>query len=72
MGTLHYPPNADDIRWFLEEVFPLVRLQQPEASLTIIGKNPPQVFLDLASQEPQSLKVTGYVPDLTRHLEKPL
>ncbi len=24
LGTLHYPPNADGIRWFFSEVFPLI------------------------------------------------
>jgi len=70
LGTLHYPPNADGIRWFFNEVFPLIRKQVPEATLTIIGKNPPQDFLDLAAREPKTVKVTGYVPDLVPYLEE--
>jgi glycosyltransferase involved in cell wall biosynthesis len=70
LGTLHYPPNADGIRWFLNEVFPLIQGKVPGATLTIIGKNPPEDFLDRASHEPHSIYVTGYVPDLTPYLEK--
>jgi glycosyltransferase involved in cell wall biosynthesis len=70
LGTLHYPPNADGIRWFMSEVYPLIQQKVPEATLTIIGKNPPKDFLDRAAQEPQSINVTGYVPDLTPYLEK--
>jgi len=70
LGTLHYPPNADGIRWFFNEVFPLIRKRVPEATLTIIGKNPPQDFLDLAAREPEAVKVTGYVPDLVPYLEE--
>jgi glycosyltransferase involved in cell wall biosynthesis len=70
LGTLHYPPNADGIRWFMQEVFPLVREQIPEATLTVVGKNPPKDFLERASQEPRSIRVTGYVPDLTPYLEQ--
>ena len=70
LGTLHYPPNADGIRWFLNEVFPLIRTRSSSATLTIIGKNPPQDFLDLAAREPHLVKVTGYVPDLVPHLEE--
>jgi glycosyltransferase involved in cell wall biosynthesis len=70
MGTLHYPPNADGIRWFMGEVFPLIREHVPEAALTIIGKNPPKDFLERASRDPQFVKVTGYVPDLTPYLEQ--
>lgn len=70
LGTLHYPPNADGIRWFLNEVFPSVRRQVPQASLTIVGKNPPQDFLQAAKQDPQAVRVTGYVPDLQPYLEQ--
>jgi len=70
MGTLHYPPNADGIRWFFSEVFPLVQKRVPDATLTIIGKNPPQDFLDLQERNPDFFKVTGYVPDLVPFLEK--
>ena len=70
LGTLHYPPNADGIRWFLNEVFPLVRQKVPEASLTIIGKNPPQDFLHAAAQNPEYVQVTGYVPELDPYMEK--
>jgi glycosyltransferase involved in cell wall biosynthesis len=70
LGTLHYPPNADGIRWFLQEVFPLVQAQVPGSSLTIVGKNPPQDFLNAASLHPESVQVTGYVPDLEPYIEQ--
>ncbi len=70
LGTLHYPPNADGIRWFLTEVFPRVRQAIPDATLTIIGKNPPQDFLTAAAQAPDAITVTGYVPDLEEHMQK--
>lgn len=70
LGTLHYPPNADGIRWFAREVFPLVRQQVSAARLIIIGKNPPADFLQLAEQSNGAATVTGYVPDLTPYLEQ--
>jgi glycosyltransferase involved in cell wall biosynthesis len=70
LGTLHYPPNADGIRWFFNEIFPLVQKRVPDATLTIIGKNPPQDFLELASRNPGRINVTGYVDDLVPYLEK--
>jgi polysaccharide biosynthesis protein PslH len=70
LGTLHYPPNADGIRWFLNQVFPLIRQRVPEATLTIIGKNPPRDFLETAAQSPESIKITGYVPDLAPYLRE--
>jgi len=40
MGTLYYPPNADGIRWFVQDVFPLVRQRMPKVTLTRIGLAP--------------------------------
>jgi glycosyltransferase involved in cell wall biosynthesis len=70
LGTLHYPPNADGIRWFAQEVFPLILEEKPDATLTIIGKNPPADFYQLQNKYPQKVEVTGYVEDLTPYLEK--
>lgn len=70
LGTLHYPPNADGIRWFAEKVFPLVLERKSEATLTIIGKNPPPDFYQLQEKYPGAIEVTGYVPDLTPYLER--
>ena len=68
LGTLHYLPNADGIRWFLNEVFPLVLAQEQGAHLTIIGKNPPPDFWEQAQRDPDHLQVTGYVEDLAPYL----
>jgi polysaccharide biosynthesis protein PslH len=67
LGTLHYPPNADGIRWFMREVFPLIQEKIPAATLTIIGKNPPKDFIQAAVHDP-SITLTGYIPDLTPSL----
>ena len=64
MGTLYYPPNADGIRWFIQEVFPLIRQQIPAANLTIIGKSPPKDFLKLAANPESGIVTTGFVPNL--------
>jgi glycosyltransferase involved in cell wall biosynthesis len=69
LGTLHYPPNADGIRWFVKEVFPLVRQEIPQAQLTIVGKNPPPDFLQFASSDSEHITVTGYVPELKPYYE---
>ncbi len=64
MGTLYYPPNADGIRWFIQDVFPLVRRSLPDVKLTVVGKNPPKDFLRFADESQGSIVMTGYVPDL--------
>jgi polysaccharide biosynthesis protein PslH len=69
LGTLHYPPNADGVRWFLQEVFPVVRQSIPEAKLTVVGKNPPHDLIQSARENPEWVTVTGYVRDLRPHLQ---
>jgi len=69
MGTLHYPPNADGIRWFANEVFPLIQQKMSDVTLTIAGKNPPADFIQMEQENPKTIKVTGYVPDLTPYFE---
>jgi glycosyltransferase involved in cell wall biosynthesis len=64
LGTLYYPPNADGIRWFIKEVFPLIRSKVPEVKLTIIGKNPPKDFFKLAKEPNSGIVIAGFVPDL--------
>lgn len=69
LGTLHYPPNADGIRWFIQKVYPLVKTNFTNVTLTVIGKNPPSDFLLAASQD-SSIQITGYVPDLEPYFQQ--
>ncbi|MEZ4593073.1 MAG: glycosyltransferase [Chloroflexota bacterium] len=69
LGTLSYPPNADGIRWFLQAIFPLIQQQVPDVTLTVIGKNPPADFVQMAEQLKGAITVTGYVEDLTPYME---
>lgn len=64
MGTLYYPPNADGIRWFIQDVFPLVQHSLPNVKLTVVGKNPPKDFLRFSEESDGQIIVTGYVPEL--------
>lgn len=70
LGTLHYPPNADGIRWFLRAVFPLIKREVPQATLTIVGKNPPRDLFRLADRYAGDVSITGYVPDLRPYLNR--
>ncbi len=70
LGSLNYPPNADGIRWFAQHIFPKVRQQVRTATLTIIGKNPPEELRELNAHHPDSIFVTGFVPDLRPYLER--
>lgn len=69
LGTLHYPPNINGIRWFINEVFPLIQQSVQSVHLTIVGKNPPADLLRAAETSGGAIQVTGYVPELRPYLE---
>ena len=70
LGTLHYPPNADGIRWFMQHVFPIILQELPDCTLTVIGKNPPDDFFEIADRFQNSITITGYVDNLEPYLEQ--
>jgi len=65
IGGMHWPPNAEGVIWFAREVWPLVVKQEPDARLTIIGKNPPAT---LSKLEVPNIELTGYVADPVPYL----
>ena len=38
VGSLAYPPNTDAIAWIVEEIWPRIRAQRPDAHLVIAGR----------------------------------
>lgn len=69
LGGLHYPPNAQGVLWFVEQIWPRVLQEMPDAILTLIGKNPP-AGIRSTKYEVRNLQVTGYVADPTPYLEE--
>jgi len=55
-----HPPNVDAACWFVNDIFPLIRQQQPGVRLNLVGSNPSEVVRKLASKD---INVTGYVSD---------
>ncbi len=70
VSTLFYPPNADGVRWFMHQVFPLVRQQMTAATLTVVGPRPPKDIVEYGRRNADGVQVTGYVPDLRPYFER--
>ena len=66
VGTMYWPPNVEGLLWFLQNVWPQVRQEAPQARLTLIGKNPPDHLR--AWDQRDGVEVLGYVEDLERYL----
>lgn len=44
LGGMDYTPNLDAARYFLKEVFPLIRAEEPEARVLLIGRELGKLF----------------------------
>lgn len=69
VGSLHYPPNRDGLRWLIREVWPSVAASHPELSLRVVGEGP-HSSKRLASGP--RVCWTGYLPDLAPEYERAL
>ncbi len=66
-GAMDYWANVDAVRWFAEEVFPLVRARVPEARFFIVGARPAPEVRRLGERD-EAIVVTGRVPDVRPYL----
>ena len=67
VGMMKYVPNSDGITWFLDEIFPKILEKVPDATITIVGKNPPQ---SISNRAGKNIIVTGFVDDTRPYIEK--
>lgn len=65
LGLLSLPHNDDGLRWFLRDVWPLVRTRLPDARLRVIGREAQPALLRLTEEMTDSVSVEGFVADLT-------
>ena len=68
-GSMDWLPNEDAIRFFNAEIMPRVKREMPDATLTVVGRNPSQGLVALAESD-VSIKVTGRVEDVRPYLER--
>jgi GT2 family glycosyltransferase/glycosyltransferase involved in cell wall biosynthesis len=61
IGGFEHPPNGDAVKWFVSEVFPIVRRQLPGVHFYVVGSNPTSDVTALAAED---ITVAGWVPDL--------
>jgi hypothetical protein len=61
LGGYRHPPNIDAVRYFVSEIFPLVRKADARIRFIIAGANPSREVTDLAGN---GVEVTGMIDDL--------
>jgi glycosyltransferase involved in cell wall biosynthesis len=61
-GSMDWHPNEDAVVYFAEAILPRIRAEVPEATLTVVGRNPSDRLRQVASQA--GIVVTGTVEDV--------
>ena len=69
LGSLDWRPNLDAVRLLLDAIFPKVRLAEPLATLSIVGRKPPE-WLREAVRSRLGIELHGDVPDVRPFLRK--
>ena len=69
VGTLSWYPNAEAVRFIAQEIWPRLVQRMPNASVDIIGANPPAELLELARQDSR-FRVLGFVDDMRPAMEQ--
>ncbi|MDO6461503.1 glycosyltransferase [Granulosicoccaceae sp. 1_MG-2023] len=63
IGGFEHPPNTDAVKWFISDIFPLIRAKIPQLQFHIIGSKPTKEILALADAQ-SGVLVHGFVDDV--------
>jgi glycosyltransferase involved in cell wall biosynthesis len=66
-GAMDYWANVDAVRWFVQQVWPLLVAKQPELKFYIVGGKPTAEVQALASE---NIIVTGRVHDVRPYISR--
>jgi len=67
-GSMDWLPNEDAIRYFTEQILPLIKRQLPDVTLTVVGRNPYPALIELSKRD-ASITVTGRVDDVRPYMD---
>jgi len=62
VGSFGYPPNAEALQWLLDDLWPRVLAQRPDARLVVVGRDAPERLRDRA---PANVEFAGFVPEMS-------
>jgi sugar transferase (PEP-CTERM/EpsH1 system associated) len=69
VGSMDWMPNQDAVRYFVNDILPLVRREEPDVRLTIVGRSAPADIVDLSRTVP-GVEVTGFVEDVRPYIAR--
>jgi glycosyltransferase involved in cell wall biosynthesis len=66
VGSLDWLPNEDGVRYFVEQVWPAIRAERPNARFQAVGRSPSAALRRLASAP--GVEIVGTVPDVRPYI----
>ena len=67
-GSMDWLPNEDAMQYFCRDILPLIRAQEPDVHLSIVGRTPTPAVKRLA--EEHGVTVTGRVDDVRPYMKE--
>jgi sugar transferase (PEP-CTERM/EpsH1 system associated) len=68
VGSMNWRPNQDAIAYFVNEIFPIIKQEIPDATATFVGQNPPPHISQLNKIE--GINIVGQVDDVRPYIRK--
>jgi len=68
-GVMDYTPNHQAMIYFIKEVWPILRRQNPQVTLSVVGRNPSADLKALAAKA-DGIEITGYVEDVRPYVDE--
>jgi glycosyltransferase involved in cell wall biosynthesis len=67
-GSMDWIANVDGLKYFFDEVWPLIREQVPDVSMKVVGRQPPSSLVRRVIARAPEWQFTGYVDDVRDHV----
>lgn len=67
LGSMDWMPNIDGMKWFMRDVYPLIKQQCPHVTLDIVGRRPVPEIQKMATDD-ASVNVIADVPDVRPYI----
>lgn len=68
-GSMDWRANIDGVQFFIDQVWPLVLAERPDARFVVVGRNPP-ASLQAAARQSRNVEFTGFVDDVRPFVRK--
>lgn len=69
IGSMDWLANVDAMQFFMDEVWPGIAREVPEAQMTVVGRAPPRDLVTAAERRGLKWKFTGYVDEVKPHVQ---